>query len=719
MMLSWLSPVLLWGTLLGAIPLVIHLLNRRRFRRVDWAPMKYLDLTIRRNRKRIELEQLLLLLLRIALPILLFLLLARPVLDATGLEGWLGGGRTSQVVLVDDSLSMAHAAGGPSAFARARNVAASLLEAARPQDRCTLLTTSQPSTPIVLEVEGSAQEALAEAANSLKPTGTFASWPTVLAAADTVLESCTYPTRQLTIVTDLRQAGWAEGDLASLARRWSEKRLTVRVIDVGSDEVDNTSIESITPLDRTILAGATGRWRAVVRNRSTRTAAGMKATLRVDDQPTEVHLPEIGPQQTVEVPLAVQFPEAGPHSVALELPDDALPGDNRRVAAIDVKDSLLIRLVDGEPSADPFGGEVDYLAAPLAIGVGDADAWRVDVAEEEDFLNPRLEPADVLVLANVATPTDEQAQGLAERVNAGMGLILFPGGRIDTGLYNERLDREGRRLLPFPFDAMYDEASRGIVFEPVRPSPLERMLDLKPSALERVAVRQRLGVMERPDPTGLTRVLARWNDPSRSAAIIERRVGQGTVLLWTTTADRAGTDWPVEPSFVLAVRDAVRGVARPTSLSHTLTTGEPLSRTIASDQPVRGLQLVPPSGEPQAVALEPLPDDPNRGPASAVRVTDTRAPGLYRLAWEDVGLGPQSDLFAFNPDPRESDLTRLPPGELSRRLAPLDVAMIDGRGGDSGQFAPTGSEFWRPMAWTLLGLLLVESVFATWVGRSR
>ena len=56
--------------------------------------------------------------------------------------------------------------------------------------------------------------------------------------------------------------------------------------------------------------------------------------------------------------------------------------------------------------------------------------------------------------------------------------------------------------------------------------------------------------------------------------MVERVVGEGRVLLWTTTADRAGNDWPIEPSFVMAVREAVRGTARPTSYDHTVTAGE-------------------------------------------------------------------------------------------------------------------------------------------------
>src|SRR3954451_17245250 len=214
-MFTLLSPLLIWGTLLGAIPIIIHLLNRRRFRQVEWAPMRYLKLTIRRNRRRIQIEQLLLLLLRIALLVLLFFYLARPVLNPTGLEHWLGtGGRSSQIVLIDDSLSMGYAASGGvegAAFSRAKDVATALLAAARPQDRCTLLTTSAPRVPVLHEVEETRRDELSAAGAALPTTATHAAWTSVLAGVDEVIRSCTYPTRQLTIITDLRKAGWERG----------------------------------------------------------------------------------------------------------------------------------------------------------------------------------------------------------------------------------------------------------------------------------------------------------------------------------------------------------------------------------------------------------------------------------------------------------------------------------------------------------------------------
>jgi hypothetical protein len=236
--------------------------------------------------------------------------------------------------------------------------------------------------------------------------------------------------------------------------------------------------------------------------------------------------------------------------------------------------------------------------------------------------------------------------------------------------------------------------------------------------LERVAARQIMAV-EESDEEDRVRVLARWNDPARSPAVVERIVGEGRVLLWTTTADRSGNDWPIEPSFVLAVREAVRGAARPTSLENNVSAGERPRRVIYSSLQITNALLTPPGGaEPRAVPAAPM-SGVDSGPAVAIDLTDTRRAGLYRVAWDEGPLGTQQDLFAANPDPRESALDRITQNELKAMLSPLAVEIVAARGEGLDEFSPTGREIWHPLAWGLLGLLIVEPILATWVGRSR
>src|SRR5437764_4077813 len=90
------------GAALVSSPIIIHLINRMRYRRVRWAAMEFLLKSQKRNRRRIIIEQIILLLLRILLVLLIGFLLARFL-------GALAGPQQNTVhgVIIDDTPSMA------------------------------------------------------------------------------------------------------------------------------------------------------------------------------------------------------------------------------------------------------------------------------------------------------------------------------------------------------------------------------------------------------------------------------------------------------------------------------------------------------------------------------------------------------------------------------------------------------------------------------------
>ena len=178
-------------------------------------------------------------------------------------------------MLVDDSLSMGYASGGPPAFHRAREVAGAVIGAANPQDRCTLVAASAPRTPLFHEVEGTRREELSGDALALPLADTHASWPTVLAGIDEVVQSCTYPMRNLTIITDLRKSGW-DASAGDVARRWHEQGVRVRVVDVGGDEVGNVALWPSSPSSARSWPGP----RPIGRRRSGMTLPGSSAAPR-------------------------------------------------------------------------------------------------------------------------------------------------------------------------------------------------------------------------------------------------------------------------------------------------------------------------------------------------------------------------------------------------------------------------------------------------------
>jgi hypothetical protein len=136
-------------TALFAVPLVIHLLNRRRYRRVPWAAMEFLLRAYKQNRRRLRLENLLLLLLRCALPVLLALAVARPRFESAPLG--MGNQGRHHVLLLDRSYSMAYRdAGGSRPFDRLKQSAGLLLDlvAKRQNEKVSLvLFGGQVGTP--------------------------------------------------------------------------------------------------------------------------------------------------------------------------------------------------------------------------------------------------------------------------------------------------------------------------------------------------------------------------------------------------------------------------------------------------------------------------------------------------------------------------------------------------------------------------------------------
>jgi hypothetical protein len=141
------------GMLLLASPIIIHLINRMRYRRVQFAAMEFLLASQQRNRRRLLLEQLLLLLLRMLIVIAIVLLISRLILDPSQMSIFRGA-RAHHVVLLDDSLSMRDRWGETSSFAEALKIVNRLVAGGAEQpntQKLTLLRLSRPEQPVLSE----------------------------------------------------------------------------------------------------------------------------------------------------------------------------------------------------------------------------------------------------------------------------------------------------------------------------------------------------------------------------------------------------------------------------------------------------------------------------------------------------------------------------------------------------------------------------------------
>lgn len=702
------ASALLWALGLVSVPVIIHLLNRRRYRDVEWAPMKYLKLSIRTNRRKIRLEQLLLLLVRTLFVAGIVLAICRPRISQGGGLDWLAfRAKVSRLIVVDDSLSTGARSGDNSSFSIARNAALKLVEAMDTDDSLTVIVASNPSRPIATSAQVGDQEArggIVDAVRALQPTHTGTLWGEVLEQAGRHLTRSPYPVREVTIITDLRAVGWTD-EVQRTATRLSTADVRLRIVDVGLSPVGNIAIVGLEMVSPVALKGMPCEFVAEVRNDGTGAFGPIAAELTVGESQRTVRIPRIATGETLKIPFSVTFREDGVQAIGLELPDDVLPLDNTRWHAVDVRGHLNLILVDGDPSTEAFQSETDFLQ--VAFTVGDVP-WRVYAITDSEWLGNSIPEADLTVLANVGGLRSEHVERVEQLVRKGMGLVLFPGDQTDAESWNELLWKNGSGLSPARVMGVLEEATAGLVVEFENASPLEMLTRITPEAMKRIAAEKTLELLVPSDEA--VRVLARWDDVDRNPAVIERRFGRGRVLMFSTTCDRAWTDWPTEPTWLLSIRESGLRVADRGVPGLNLEAGQAIVVPVGSARS-EDPEVLPPGSE-TPVPLMVRSDD---GPRTLVHEA-TAVAGVYRVTWKDARNKTVTRQFAVNPATGESDLEALDPRRIDKLLGPMRPTITHHSDLDR-LIEGEGREIWRTLMTIALVMLLVESFLMVHVGR--
>jgi hypothetical protein len=492
-LLQFLNPALLIGAALFAVPLIIHLLNRQRFRRRQWAAMEFLLAAYRKQRRRLQRENLLLQLLRCAIPIVLALAIARPLLrEESGLAGT-GGGSAHHILVLDHSASMGlELSGATTPFERAKDLATALLDRVGGRDgqnRVTLIVQGiRPSVPLREEID--VERAKTRIAGLGLPVDGGGALTDALAEAAEIVEESSDAEIRVHLFTDLQvrslgtdpfaagedpaattapadpdRSSTSEGDgpseemfqdtVADALKRIREKA-EINVFDVRGTDGDSPQNLQIQDL-RLAQAHAIERVPlpivVTVRNR-TDSARDVQVTLEIDGgQPTRRSVRvEAGAEADAEFEVVLR--ETGPHRLRASLDGDELPFDDERFLVVDVRDRLRVLVVEGSGEADPGLQDATHLVEVLdptgGEGAPDLTQFAPTVVDTIALLSGRVRPQDhdLVILADVARLDRASSDALLEAVRGGTGLMVFFGRRADPDSYNEYLHRGGTGPMP-------------------------------------------------------------------------------------------------------------------------------------------------------------------------------------------------------------------------------------------------------------------------------
>lgn len=733
-MSSWIAshflhaPFVLTGLALIASPILIHLINRMRYRVVRFAAMEFLLQSQKRNQRRLLIEQLLLLLLRILIVIGIVMLISRLILDPAQISIFRGA-QSHHVVLIDDSLSMRDRSGEGNAFGQAIKVVNQLVAggAQLPNtQKLTLLRLSQPDQPFVVERVVN-EDFVTELTSKLDPqsfkcTHRMLDLVTGLRAAKKFLSEEKTSVKNLHVISDFRERDWQDQKaIVSQLEELSSAGIAINLVRAVGDAHPNLAVTSLVGDTQVAAADVPLRMQVAVKNFGSQIATDVRLSIFDNEEklPSSVVFEKIDPQTELTHDFEVRFPTVATHRLRVSLEADSLPEDNSRSLAIDVPKSVPILIVDGNPSGEDGSYVADAIAAdPSATGYS-------ATVENVEFLRKRsLQSYACIYMLNIAELPADSIDALEKFVAGGGGLAWYLGDAIRPAHYNDALFRQGAGLFPIPLDSsprelVVDPSSTGADLIPTK-HPMFRIFSSDDvDLINRVRIFQAFPPAKdwvADDQQRKDRVQTIASLRNREPLFLEHRYGKGKVVTCLTTAQPDWNNWATDYSFVVVQLEMVKHLARTDRNPELRLAGEPIVVELDPAEYSDTIEILAPGDEGdrttriQASQAKPLGEDAaSEQLTKSATYRDTDEPGVYTVRLLSQNQVTEDRLIAYNTSPVESDLTIASTTDLRKRLGSLTGITIQEFGQlDWVEGREAGSEIRQWLIWALLILLLAE-----------
>lgn len=749
--MSLLNAAMALGSLAFVVPLAIHLLFRSRFRSMDWGAMFLLRDVVEANRRRMQWHHWILLALRCAIPLLLALAMARPLISS--MKAMPGSQPISLIVVLDDSRSMSAAERTSDTLATVNG----LLDSLSRRDEVILIPTSQLNGAVAKGAVQDARDQLRE----IRFDGVSTSLDQMVSAAKTACSNASHPFRRIVICSDFQENvldGVSSEAIESLAGSLASMnpKPEIDFLNIAANEdvglTGNVVVESIDVDNPAILVNRKVTMSATIRNDSDAAISGLRCIWAIDGKDADTESISIPPRSTTPVRWSHSFDVVGGASVTLSVQhDDALLADNRRRIAVDVMKQVRVWLVDGDPSNRPLESEIDFLKVALspfafrdsgsskpatrtASKTNQRDPLPQDIvstktlslssfqrAMEKASDKQDTELPDLLVFANV-----KQVPEIESYLATGGSVLFFDGDQVNSETWRDcvwlpgkpfeitdalvpiRIEAPGGRYSPWALlggagESLFDtvEIQRLRILEPrdQQTTTLLRTESGQPLVMQRTFVRGRSGISKN------TVVEQPTQDDSTTTSL-------GRVVQFALPCDTAWSNLPLRPVFLPLIQQLVLDLAgSPDQLNGPPGTVFSLAdRDQASDPPKPVTWRVSlPGGETKTISASA---------DQGVRFSQTNRVGSYRFTNVDndsiedatsqaIGV---SRVRVVEVPASESILRPIVPELLDRAIGKLGGQSFAGADQwvSSARTDRFGMEIWRPLLLLLLVVMIIE-----------
>jgi len=576
MSLSFLAPVMLWGALGAILPVIIHLIARRKARPLIFPAVMFIDSSVKSHRRYFKVKNILLLLLRILILAGFAFILARPLLKAPFLR-YKPEDVVRAVIILDDSIASNYRVYLPerdetvTRFELAKERALEVLKTFERGSRAALVKTSHMRR-LLLAREGESGALMLSARGETRDLEKIEreikeSRPGLAGGADILfciksairgMKGSGAKYNEIYVISDMSRSSWQASSKPIDEKELAEEGISIFLIDVGSPERTDFGISDV-KIEPDVVQNSNILIRALARSQDqpgTRTVE-----LFIDGTKRAQKQLIFEPFEEKEVIFPYRFRKPGFFQGRLAIAqDDAFAENNRRYFSVLVRRPLRVLIVkNNEAGLNDFQSEFFLTRALNPVTVREAAFMDVNVVPADELDFKKIKNAEVIFLLSPASVSESRWSQLKRFVFEGGGLIMSGSGVLGGGAAAGDLFRDIPEDLKPARTGRISGKPRVSGFEfSRRRHPLSAALRKSlPGGFAKMMIRRRIvlaGVNE-----DFTPVLYFKNGRS---ALLARTYGEGKVLFFALSFDDAWSDFPKRRAFLPFCHELVKFASR-------------------------------------------------------------------------------------------------------------------------------------------------------------
>ena len=678
-----------------AIPLILHLIQSSRTVRIPYSTIRFLQLAQKKASQKIRMENILLWLIRTLFLLALAAAFAMPMLRTKSIGEWAGRSARDVAIVIDGSYSMDYNLGRTTAWEKAISTSISVLEGLEEQDRFCIFVARENPDALIEQLSSDREEAISRLKALEYSQGSSNLSLAVMEANDVLREAKQRREKEIHIITDTQALPWegigentSDGSGTNKTTvsmsHWDaskiDKRTSVFVSLLGAESPENISPVSVELEPALIMAESSAR--VTIRLGYTGPTASTAATLYIDDK--EIASRAMSADSAEPLTFIIPPLARGRHSARIELPEDNLPLDNTFHFMLKVEDQLPTLCVGSRD-------DLFFLRAALNAELGGSGSINVKTVEPGLIPLDELNNYSTIFLCNAVPMGASEVRALEKFADAGGLLVIFPG---DKGTAS---DYSALPFLPGTPSAIQPVASserRGLLNWDMPYHPVLAGLGDSASA-PAIAIKQQLFF-----ETFVSRAQKMISQGDAQPFLVGRPFGRGFVLMFSVTANRSWSDFPLSPFFLPIVHQVVQFGSGVGSFTPYVWCTERLPLEQHLPEARAENELKSPDGETIPIRSSVVEGQ------TILHVENVDQAGMYTLLTEPA--------LAVNMDRDESDLTPVDPTGLPKRIGVENVFISMNEEELAAQLeeARIGRTFGEQLLWLALILAIIEFFYA-------